>query len=94
MARAKATNENSGRDSNPVLALPSADEWAQVLLGRNDPGETSAEIAEKIGMAPRTVRGKLRQMVEAGRIIKGVARRPNSCGCSVPVSVYLLKEQT
>jgi len=67
-------------------------EWRAALdvadRAQDDPGETAREVADLLGIAPRTAREKLLDAVRRGVVESGVARRTDSRGRTRWVPVY------
>lgn len=57
-------------------------------MDREDEGFTIYEYAQKFGISTATATYELDKLVEAGELIKGLARRPRSDGFSRRMNVY------
>lgn len=73
------------------------DEWRAELerigeLG-GDKGNTSAELAERLGVSLRRMRQILANGVAEGRYIRGRGIRTSIDGCQKKVAVYQIKEK-
>ena len=79
------------------MAKITTDEWRAELerIGEigGDKGETSAELAARLDVSARRMRGILHGGVAAGRYIKGQGFRTNSVGAQVKVPVYRIKQE-
>lgn len=82
----------------------SLDEMAEELLGvykalkdqppgPSDPGLTTREYAEKWGLANPTAKKRIRELDEAGLLIKGTGYRKRKDGSWYPSPVYRLKKK-
>ena len=71
------------------LIMSTIAEWREeITLGVSSDGHTSSELADALGVAPRTMRRKLRAGVASGRFVLGKAIRTNRDGANQPVTVY------
>lgn len=73
------------------------DEWQDALNAAHLPPETEskaltvAELAEKYGLADRTVRVKIARLVREGKVIAIKKRMPKITGHTQLVPAYILK---
>lgn len=68
----------------------SIEEWKNALEVKDDKGETIDDIVEATGVAPSTVRRKIKKLIQEGKCVQGEAVRI-VCGRKIRYRVYQLK---